>query len=212
MKLKKPRRRKLVVGFSDLTVVQTFLMQKWGWPVLHTTMVSGLAQQPLWYSDRLREVLFSARAQIQAELLPLNERAARAGLVRGSVVGGNMKLIQCLVKTPLHPRFHGKIVFFEDINERGYSLDRMLTHMTQVGLFKGVRAVVFGDFTQGLEPDGKSYVQTALQSFADRAAFPVLSGYPFGHGENRLPVPMGTKAQLRLGPRSSLDIAGPPAP
>ena len=41
----------------------------------------------------------------------------------------------------------GRMVFFEDVGEKFYRLDRMLTQVRQGGLLDGAAAVLLGDFT-----------------------------------------------------------------
>src|SRR5205085_1764382 len=49
----------------------------------------------------------------------------------------------------------GKILFFEDIGEPPYRIDRMITQLSQAGAFDGALAIVLGDFTDCNEEDNQ---------------------------------------------------------
>ena len=178
---------KLFIGFSDLTAVQLQLYQQ-GWASIHGPMIGGLGSG--FYSkpviNELKRLLFKPNVSQQFSLKPVG--AIRSGAIKGRVVGGNLKMIESLTGTRWLPSFRSQIVFFEDIDERGYSVDRMLDHLLQVGAFKGARAVVFGRFLAGLEKDGKARQNEAISRFAERIKIPVFKGLKVGHGGSDRPL------------------------
>ena len=72
---------------------------------------------------------------------PASERAVKflanapKSPIRAELVGGNFCLWECLVGTK-HPPTpgRGRILFFEDIGEPFYRLDRMMTRLVQSGV------------------------------------------------------------------------------
>jgi muramoyltetrapeptide carboxypeptidase len=122
------------------------------------------------------------------------------------VSGGNLITLQSSLATASEYKPKGTIVLLEDIGERGYRVDRVLEHFAQAGLWNGVRAIVFGDFTGGRDPDGKDRVPAVMQRFADQMRIPVLKGLRTGHGAVQRPVPFLTSATLNLGRRASLVV------
>jgi muramoyltetrapeptide carboxypeptidase len=89
-----------------------------------------------------------------------------------------------------------KILFLEDLCEPAYRIDRMLTQLQNAGKFKKVRAVILGDFTECLESDGRELWKTEMKRFFSHAPFPVICGLPTGHGELRMPLPLGLQGTL----------------
>ena len=197
-----PEPRKLLVGFSDLTALHVFINQHWGWPTLHAATVADLGSGRLSQSslDDLCRVVAGRTSHRCVRLRPLNPAARRARSVGGMLVGGNLKTIQSLVGTPFSLRPAGCILMVEDTGERGYAIDRMLVQLVQAGLLRGVRALVFGQFTGGLEPDGRFTGTDVVARFAERMRIPVLGGAPFGHGAAARAVPLGAGAKIELGP------------
>ena len=197
-----PERRKLLVGFSDITALHVFINQHWGWPTLHAATLADLGSGRLSQRslDELHRVVTARTSRLACPLRPLNPAARRPRVVGGRLVGGNLKTIQSLVGTPwsVHPA--GCILMVEDVGERGYAIDRMLVQLSQAGTLRGVRAMVFGQFTGGREPDGRFAGTKVIESFAERVRFPVLAGAPFGHGDSARAALLGLMARVELGP------------
>ena len=196
-----PERRKLLVGFSDVTALHVFINQHWGWPTLHAATVADLGSGRLSQRslDQLRRVVTGGVSRLSCPLRPLNPAARRPRTVGGTLLGGNLKTIQSLVGTPWSVRPAGRILMVEDVGERGYAIDRMLVQLSQAGILRGVRALVFGQFTGGREPDGRFAGTEVIARFAERLRLPVLGGAPFGHGDSARAALLGAAAKIELG-------------
>lgn len=199
-----PARPKLLVGFSDATALHVFVNQHWGWPSLHAATLADLGSGRLAARSvrELRAVVTGAATRFECALRPLNDAARRARTVEAGLAGGNLKTLQSLAGTPWAVRGAGRIVVVEDAGERGYAIDRMLVQLVQSGALRGVRALVFGQFTGGREADGRFTGAGVMARFARAVRFPVLAGAPAGHGDTAraLPLGPGPRARLALGP------------
>ena len=200
-----PDRPKLLVGFSDVTALHVFINQHWGWPTLHAATLSDLGSGRLSQTalDELRAIVAGRTSPLTFRLRPLNAAARRPRTVSGRLVGGNLKTIQSLAGTPWGLRPAGCILLVEDTGERGYAIDRMLVQLSQAGTLRGVRALVFGQFTRGLESDGRFTGTEVIASFAERLRVPALAGAPIGHGDCARAVPLGRPASVDLGPEDA---------
>ena len=200
-----PGRAKLLIGFSDVTALHVFVNQHWKWPTLHAATIADLGSGR-WSPaalDELRRVVAGRASEFSCALEPLNAAARRRRAVTGRLVGGNLKTLQSLIGTPWGLRPAGRVLLVEDTGERGYAIDRMLVQFSQSGLLRGVRALVFGQFTGGLERDGSFVGTEVMARFAERARIPILRGAPFGHGRSARAVPLGLSARLDLGPEEA---------
>ncbi len=208
MRLAPPARRKLFVGYSDATTIHYFLNHHWGWPSLHGPLLDRLGSGTV-RADELQElkaVLLGGLRQVRfAGLTPLNSAARKPHIVRSKLFGGNLTVLQTTLGTALQRRPR-QILFLEDVGERGYRVDRMLQHLSQAGALRNVRAVVFGAFVGGREPDGRTLVPQVLERFAREQSFPVLMGMDAGHGEHQRPVFLNTAAELHCGAAPHLTI------
>lgn len=209
LKLKPPKRPKLFIGFSDITSLHLFFSQNWKWPVIHGRTISQMRKDLSKTPDRklLQDIIFGRKdSHTFKKLIPMNDLALKNSEVSGSITGGNLRIIQSSLGTEWEIKAKNKILFMEDVAERGYSIDRMLEQMLQAKIIdRGLKAVVFGDFTEGKEKDGTDLSLKAMERFAARVPYPVLRGLPAGHHhETNYPVPFNTECLLRLGKFSSL--------
>jgi len=117
----------------------------------------------------------------------------RSGRATGVLCGGNLTTLCHLLGTPYQPSFRHRILFLEDRGEAAYRIDRMLTQLKLAGCLDGIRGLILGSFTDcGSE-------QEIFEIVADRfpdASVPILAGFPAGHAEPNLTLPLGIKAVL----------------
>ena len=209
-KLKAPQNSKLFIGYSDTTAIHHFLNTKWNWPSLHGTMLEELGRGEGGRREikDLLHALYGLSAEISYQnLKPMNSAARKPTTIRAKIAGGNLAILAATLGTPWAFSAKGKILIIEDIGERGYRVDRMLVQLQQAGAFKGVRAVIFGDFVGGEENREEDCIylwQDVQKRFALEAKFPVFKGLPFGHGAFQRPVPFNTGAELKMGRKGSL--------
>ena len=200
--LRPPSRSKIFIGYSDLTTLHMFFNSFWNWSTIHGSMLESLGAGS---SKKSREVLDLCRLIFgEVNLLeykglyPLNDLARSPGVLRGDLIGGNLTLIQTCLGTPWQISLEGKILILEDVNERGYQIDRMLVHLYQSGIFEGVRAIIFGDFVGRENLNIWKYIR---EKFSQTLSVPMLRGLPIGHSRRQRPLPLCTPAQLELGTR-----------
>lgn len=198
-KMKKPSQPKVFLGLSDLTSLMVFFNQKWQWPVLHAPILSrvGRGDLPTASIDELKQVLFGDISSLHYPLSPLNAAAQKAKSVEGPLVGGNWATIMASLATPYQMRPRGTILFLEDVGERAYRLDRFWEQLQQMKFWDQVTAIVFGDFTEGDEPDGRNLIWDVLKARAAQLKKPVYFGLPVGHGKIQRVLPLGVSLQIK---------------
>ena len=95
------------------------------------------------------------------------------------------------------PDTSGCILLLEDQGEKPYAIDRMLSYLRQAGVFQGVRAVLFGDMSLNRVGPNEPYgVEGVIEDVLGDLDVPILSGFPIGHGDNSLTLPLGVEAEL----------------
>lgn len=196
-KLKKPKKQKLLIGFSDITTLHQFFNGQWGWKSLHGPHVDKLYQLNTYRQAELKNILFGKKQKLEFSLKPLNKAAQNVKIIKSSVVGGNLITTQSTFGTPWQIQTKNRILFLEDIGERGYKVDRVLEHMSLLGLIKSAKAIIFGPFVGGEEPGGKkSKVDAVIQYFAQNHSVPVFRGINSGHIPQSKILPFSTSADL----------------
>lgn len=198
-KLRTPRHPKLVMGLSDISSLHAFLNQKWKWATVHGPVLERLSHGRAGARE-LREVqqlVFGEASNFtMSGLRPLNPAAMKVRSVRGPLVGGNLMTIVSAVGTPWSLDLRGRLLFLEEVAERGYRIDRLLEQMSQSGAWSGCKGVLLGEFLGGREPDGRDLVKPVLRQWALSMKIPVWSGVPCGHGRVQRPLVFGAPAQV----------------
>jgi muramoyltetrapeptide carboxypeptidase len=185
-------RPKPLVGFSDITALHLMANAR-GITTVHGPNVTGLG----------RSITAAERASLMATL----EGGALApwtkldviveGEAMGPVIGGNLALVEAVAAAGRLVVPMGAIVVLEDVTERPYRIDRMLTALLLGGHLAKASALVFGGFTQCEPgPDGVT-VEQVLRERTKRLGIPVVAAAPFGHGAPNHAFPLGRTAVLR---------------
>lgn len=199
--MKKPAEMKLLVGLSDVTSLHTFFTQEWGWPSLHACVLDRLGRKalPQKLEKELHQVLFGEIDSLHfSKLKALNAAAQKIKKIKGSVVGGNLTVLQSTLGTPFQIETDGRFLFVEDIAERGYRIDRMFEQFRQAGLFKNCRGILLGHFIGGEEPaSGKNNFKKVFARWAADLKIPLLSGVEAGHDVYQRTLPFNTPAILQ---------------
>ena len=94
------------------------------------------------------------------------------------------------------PSLDGCILFLEDTGEPLYRLDRMLTHLSLSRVLDGISGIIAGEF-EGCSD--VSHINALLTGIASTLDIPLVSGFPVGHGEQNIALPMGMSAYLDTG-------------
>jgi len=199
-RLKKPKTQKIVIGYSDITSLHIFLNQKWGWSSIHGPMISsfGKANFDKKAFTELKKIFFEKSFEQKFKLKALNDEALKNKSIEGVLCGGNLSVLQLSLGTNIELKTQGKILIIEDVGERGYKIDKMLNHLKNSKALKGCRAIIFGDFVNGLESSGESFVDFALTRFALEIKIPVYLNLEFGHGLKNRPLLLNSEKKLKI--------------
>lgn len=199
LQIKKPQNSKCFIGFSDNTALHLFLTQKWNWATLHGINFSSI----LHHQKEYRELLKILKGDIREKsfkLKALNTHALDVGPIEAEITGGNFRIIQSSLATSWQIKTRGKILFLEDVGERGYSIERMFEQLYQANILnQDVRAIVLGAFTEGLERNGKDLTAVTLKRWSQILDIPVYAGLPCGHGNKNFTLPFNTPTLIESG-------------
>lgn len=202
MKLKAPKQSKIFVGLSDISTLHIFLNQEWKWPTLHGPMADRMSKGtiPQNFIEETFSVVEGKQREITFDsLTALNSAAMKKKNVRGEVTGGNLMTLSSHLGTKLKWNTKGKILFFEEIQEHDYRIDRIFEQFKQAGMIDHAAAIVLGDFTDCGVKDRTDKIWPVIQRFADSIKVPVLRGIQSGHDQIQRALPFGTTSTLQLG-------------
>lgn len=208
-----PESVKCVIGYSDLTALQTFLWQKHGWVSFQGPMLlAGFAGGPNDLRGYDENSFLSAVTRTAGTWsMNLSGESLRPGNVEGRILGGCLTILQTTIGTPWELETAGAILLLEDTHMKPYQVDRALTHLKQAGKFRDIRGIVLGEFPNSETPiAGSPTVREVCERILCLPGVPVVFGAPVGHTERAmLTVPLGVQARLEASGEGTLEILEP---
>ena len=189
---------KIVVGCSDVTVLLAWLNSEAGMTAIHGPMVGGLGRgSDSEGTERLRSILMSSAkpGELKSAESDAYGWCIAPGTARGPAVGGSLSMLAALCGTPWQVATAGCVLFLEDVGERPYRVDRLLTQLAGAGMLDEVNGVVFGDMVRCSDGDDLSWRHAVDRVFRSRSV-PVLGGVPFGHSQPNLAFPLGVDVDV----------------
>jgi len=188
---------KPVVGYSDATALLNAAVAA-GVVAFHGPMVAddvakGLSARSL---RHLHAVLTDPGLRWEVE----TPATVRGGRARGRLVGGCLAVLVAALGTPWAPETDGAVLFLEDVAERPYRLDRLLTQLRQAGKLDRIAGLVFGTMAACPPIDGVGPLDVVRACCADLPC-PVAFGLPAGHDPRperceNLALPFGIEVEL----------------
>jgi muramoyltetrapeptide carboxypeptidase len=193
---------KWYIGYSDNTVIQSYLLKK-GFVSIHgqTMKTSSFGVTPESY-DLIFDILKGKRPDYTLKPNQFNKK----GNCEGELVGGNLALIYALLGTKYSFDFKDKILFIEDIGENFYALDRMIMSLELAGVFTKIKGLIVGGMTNmGDEKENESYEESfdefAYKLISERISkykFPAVFGFPNGHIHDNRPLLIGADVKMKV--------------
>jgi muramoyltetrapeptide carboxypeptidase len=189
---------KVFVGSSDLTSFQTWLLQRARMVTFYGPMPAGCLGRGAEGYDR--DVFLRALTSNVAlgELPAPGLETLVSGEAAGVLMGGTLTQIAASLGTPyaFDPP-SGAVLLLEDVGERPYRLDRLVTQLLLSGILARVSGIILGTFPGCDEPGGECTARETLASlFADFRG-PVVHGLPIGHVNGPvLTVPLGVQTRV----------------
>lgn len=189
---------KAFVGYSDTTAILAWLTLQCGVVSFHGPMIERRLSSGVAGYDRDTFERSLCRAAPVGEIRHPALHALRAGEAAGMLIGGTLTQLTASLGTPFAfnpPR--GAVLFLEDVAERPYRIDRMITQLKLAGILSRASAIVFGEFTRCEEPGGDPGIRDVLSELVADFDGPVLFGLPSGHTAGPLlTLPFGVRARV----------------
>lgn len=185
-----------LVGISDTTALHCHLWKFKRQKGIHGSNITRLTEEDsdalgtLWaiMEGRARDVNWPA-------LTPLHWPEHLEA--QGPLIVANLCVLTHLIGTSSMPDLAGCILVLEDIGERPYRIDRMLTQLWQSGSLKGVKAIALGQFSGCSEPnDATLSAESVVIERCRHFDIPLCAGLPIGHDIPNWALPFGAQASL----------------
>ncbi|MGB8704750.1 MAG: LD-carboxypeptidase [Gillisia sp.] len=197
---------KIFVGYSDITALHLAIFAKTGLVTFHGPLATS-TWNDFTYAH-FKEILFEAKAAtlknptlIGDNLTQVSDRVSTItpGTAKGKLIGGNLSVLTGIMGSAYLPDWEGKILYLEEVGEKIYAIDRMMSQLHLGGVFEKISGFVFGHCTE-CEPGGSGYGSLTLEQVIDHyikpLKIPAYTGAQFGHISEIFTIPNGLEAEL----------------
>ncbi|MDP9381268.1 MAG: LD-carboxypeptidase [Chloroflexota bacterium] len=186
------------IGYSDITVLHAVLRRELGWTTFYGPMLSSFARPTEYTLAAFQRALMETEP---FEILPDPEdpytRTVVPGEAEGELVGGCLSLLVSLMGTPWEMETEGRILFFEDVHEEPYRVDRMLSQLLAAGVLQKCAGIVIGEHVACAPTTGNSLgLEQVFEDLIRPLGIPTLYHLPVGHGRGLATLPLGIRARL----------------
>ena len=189
---------KPLIAYSDMTCMQTWLLDQIGLVSFHGPMVAADFSLPDGADEDSLEAALTGDRWFLGPAAGL--RTLKPGMASGTLYGGCITLLAASLGTPYEPRTEGKLLFLEDRDVKPYQLDRLLRQMILAGKFEGVSGIVFGEMLDCVAPGQKpELLDEVILRVLDWFQGPIAIGLRSGHVSRRnVTLAFGVAAELHL--------------
>ena len=186
------------IGYSDMTSLQTWLLDQLGLVSFHGPLVAGDLSSPDGVDEPSLLAALGGERWFVGEASGL--RTLIPGKASGILYGGCITLLAAALGTPYAPRTEGKLLFLEDRDVKPYQLDRLLRQMILAGKFEGVKGIIFGEMLECVAPGQKpGMLDEVILRVLDWFQGPIAIGLRSGHVSRRnVTLAFGIEAELEL--------------
>lgn len=201
------RNPKIFIGYSDITALHFAIYQKTRLVTFH-----GPVAVSTWNTfaySHLKKLLFEGEAILYqnpldkgSELVQTKNRirTINPGSAKGVLLGGNLSVLTAIMGSEYFPKnWKDKILYVEDIGEKIYAVDRMMSQLQLGGVLEQIKGFVFGKCSE-CDPGGSGYGSLTMEEVIDHYIkpldIPAFSGAMIGHIDDNVTLPNGINAKI----------------
>lgn len=186
------------VGYSDVTLFLNQVVARLGLVAFHGPMVAVDLARTLGAGER--DSLLRALAGEEPVAVEVEAVAGGAFDVGGPLVGGCLSLLTAGLGTEFQVPTAGSILFWEDVHEPLYRLDRMLTQLRLSGSLTAINGMVVGRVEPADQGASITDLHQLLKELNSECDWPIAVGCASGHCEPNMTLCLGLPARLHSSP------------
>jgi muramoyltetrapeptide carboxypeptidase len=189
------RHPKLLIGYSDITVLQAAAWRRLGLATLQGPMVAQLGEREAYAARSLWRAI---AGEAMEYTLPARTILRGGGPARGPIVGGCLSPLVGLLGTPYMPPTTGAILFWEEVNEEPFRIDRMLAQLRLAGVLRNLAGMIVGRLVgcRARRPGQHGTLAAILETHLRGTRYPVVVDFPAGHCAGKRTLPLGRATVL----------------
>ena len=203
---------KPIVGYSDVTSLLLAVTARTGMVTFHGP-VGVSTWQGITAESFVRTLVDGEPPVLGPETRSSRDatETVRGGVAQGPVMGGNLSVIAGLAGTGYLPGLDGALVFFEEVDEDAYRLDRMLVQLELAGALRQPAGVVWGQCSSCRSGGSSWSAEETIRRHLQGYDCPSILGAPIGHASPVYTLPIGLAARLDADAGTLEYLGGPVA-
>ena len=189
---------KWIIGFSDITVIQSHLFSKYQIASMHAPMAAAFNDGE--NKNQYIQSLYDSLIGRKADYVSAGNKFNKKGKASGILVGGNLSLLAHLTGTSSELKTKNKILFIEDVGEYIYNVDRMMYQLKRSGKLDKLNALIVGRFTEMKDttiPFGQS-AEEVIRDIVKEYNYPVCFNFPVSHDKENYTLKIGVEYKLSV--------------
>jgi muramoyltetrapeptide carboxypeptidase len=205
--MKKPKTKKIFIGFSDITSLNKILIDDWNWQVAVAPMLSQIINKKI-SSKSVRVVENLVKQKIQKFQYSLQQLVGDNVEISAQITGGCLSVFAASLATKNQINWENKIIFFEDQGENGERIDRYFSQFLTICSEKNKfpQAIILGNFYQSNQFGNveKKNIDLGIKKLAENIknknlpiSLFVEKSRCLGHSEKMLPIILGKKIVIK---------------
>lgn len=198
---------KVFIGYSDITALHLAIFEKTGLVTFHGPV--AVSSWNSYSTDYLKRLLFEKEAITYKNPISKGDelvqtknriRVINEGTVKGQLLGGNLSVLTGIMGSEYFPEnWKGKILYLEEVGEKIYAVDRMMSQLKLGGVLEQISGFVFGKCSD-CDPGGSGYGSLTMEEVIDHYIkplnIPAYSGAMIGHISDNVTIPNGIEAEM----------------
>ena len=194
---------KWVIGYSDITAIHNDI-HNLGVESLHGVMSKSLEDISV-DDESIKKLKYIIFGKGELHYVIESNKYNITGEASGKLVGGNLTLLQSLLESKSSIDTTNKIIFIEEVGEYLYHIDRMLHSLKRADYFSKCSGLIVGDFTDIRKNETKfgKNLYEIINEIVKEYNFPVIYGFPAGHGQKNLPLIFGRNVEINVSKNKS---------
>ncbi len=195
---------KIFIGYSDITALISAINERTGLVCFHGPL--GISDYTDYTLKSFERVLVNPKPRYKYPYFreentednpEFDFYTITDGTAEGELIGGNLSVLASMAGSDFETDFENKIVFLEEIEEKTYRVDRMLTQLVQATNLRKAKGIVLGVFYKCSENDPPTIpLKQAIADILKPLNIPTAYGFPFGHIKTKMTLPAGIVAKF----------------
>jgi len=189
---------KWIIGYSDITLLHAHVYSNFNIASLHAPMAAAFNE--IEESEEYMQSIYNSLMGIHQSYTIASNALNRNGIGEGELVGGNLALLAHIIGSKSDLETKNKILFFEDVGEYKYNIDRMLMQLKRAGKLDELAGLIVGNFSDMKDtviPFGQELYELIFDKVKEYS-YPVCFDFPVGHVKENYALKIGVKHGLTV--------------